>query len=188
MRQLSRIFLLLALIGLAGCASLQPPIKAGTTGYLTSFHLTGRVSIRYGNEGFSGTLDWQHSPMRDEVLILSPLGQGIAQLVSDDSGVTLTTTDQQEFRSSDAESLTERELGWRFPLSSLPYWVQARPAPGAGAQVRRDGNGLLEQLTQDGWQVDYEGYKTFQSGVLPGRIFMERGDLRLKLAVDQWQP
>ena len=144
--------------------------------------------MRHGDEGFSGTLDWRHEPARDEVLILSPLGQGIAQLLRDEAGVTLITSDQQVFRAEDAESLTERVLGWRFPLAGLSYWVQARPAPGTEAETRLDGDGLVGKLTQDGWQMEYAGRKAFAAGVLPGRIFMERGDLRVRLAVDEWRP
>lgn len=183
-------FLLLPFVssGLFGCAALAPLPAPGGEGVLHSFHLLGRVSVRYGDEGFSGSLDWQHGPARDEVLILSPLGQGVAQLVRDEDGVTLTTSDQQVFRAHDAESLTEQVLGWRFPLAGLAYWVQARAAPGAGAETRRGGNGLVERLTQDGWQVEYAGHKAFAAGVLPGRVFMESADLRLRLVVDDWQP
>ncbi len=182
-----RCFLwLLVPMGLTGCAAL-PPAPAGDA-MIESFHLLGRVSVRYGNEGFSGSLDWRHGPARDEVLILSPLGQGVAQLMRDESGVTLTTSDQQVFRANDAESLTEQVLGWRFPLADLPYWVQARAVPGAAAETRLGGDGFVDKLTQDGWQVEYAGHKTFAAGVLPGKVFMENADLRLKLVVDEWRP
>lgn len=181
------VLLLAVLTGVAGCASLAPPAPVGDT-VLESFHLLGRVSVRYGNEGFSGSLDWRHGLARDEVLILSPLGQGVAQLVRDETGVTLTTADRQVFRAHDAESLTEKVLGWRFPLAGLSYWVQGQPAPESAAETRRSPDGVVEKLTQDGWQVEYAGRKTFAAGALPGRVFMESADLRLKLVVDEWRP
>jgi outer membrane lipoprotein LolB len=183
-----RFLLLVVLTGLSGCASLPPPRAPVGDALLESFHLFGRVSVRYGNEGFSGSLDWRHGPARDEVLILSPLGQGVAQLMRDETGVTLTTADQQVFRADDAESLTEQVLGWRFPLAGLSYWVQARAVPGEAAETRLGDDGFVDKLTQDGWQVEYAGHKAFAAGVLPGKVFMESADLRLKLVVDEWQP
>lgn len=183
---LRRLVGLVVLTAIAGCASLAPPLPP--TGPVAAFHLVGRVSVRYGEDGFSGSLDWHHAPARDEVLILSPLGQGVAQLVRTGDGVTLTTSDQQVYRANDAESLTEQVLGWRLPLNGLPQWVQARPAAGAAAQIRRGANGLVERLTQDGWQVEYLDYKAFAAGTLPSRVFMDSAGLRLKLAIDEWQP
>jgi outer membrane lipoprotein LolB len=178
---------LLAVLAMAGCASLPPaPLPPATA--VEAFHLIGRVSVRYGEDGFSGSLDWHHTPARDEVLILSPLGQGVAQLVRDAAGVTLTTSDRRVFRAGDAESLTEQALGWRLPLSGLPQWVQGRPAPGGGAQLKRDADGRVERLTQGGWQIEYLGYKAFAAGTLPARVFMDSADLRLKLVIDDWQP
>lgn len=188
MRFLRFLSLLAVAAGLSACASIAPSPTPTTTGVLDAFHLLGRVSVRYGGEGFSGSIDWRHAPARDEVLILSPLGQGIAQLVRDAGGVTLTTSDQQVFHATDAESLTHEVLGWRFPLSGLVYWVQGYPVPGLVTEVRRGADGGVETLIQDGWRLDYGGRKEFAAGVLPGRVFMENSELRLKLAVDEWQP
>jgi outer membrane lipoprotein LolB len=181
-----RQFVLLAVVaGLGGCASVPPPAGGGV---LESFHLLGRVSVRHGEQGFSGSLDWRHAPARDEVLILSPLGQGVAQLVRDETGVTLITADQQTYRARDAEDLTEQVLGWRFPLAGLAYWVQGRPAPDSTAEIRVGGDGVVDRLVQDGWQVEYAGRKAYAAGVLPGRVFLDAADLRLKLVVDEWRP
>lgn len=182
---LRRLAALLAMLAVAGCASLPPALLPATPA-LQAFHLVGRVSVRYGDDGFSGSLDWHHAPDRDEVLILSPLGQGVAQLVRDPSGVTLTTSDQRVFRAGDAETLTQEALGWRLPLAGLPQWVQGRPAPGGGALLTRDAEGRVERLAQDGWQIEYLGYKAFAAGTLPARVFMDSADLRLKLVIDNW--
>lgn len=173
---------------LSGCAALEPlPAAPPAAAVIEAFHLVGRVSVRYGDDGFSGAIDWRHGPASDEVLILSPLGQGVAQLTRDGSGVTLVTSDQRVFRAQDAESLTEQVLGWRLPLAGLSYWVQAQPRVGSAAAVHRDANGFVDRVTQDGWLVEYSGYREFSVGVLPARIFMDSADLRLKLAVDEWR-
>jgi outer membrane lipoprotein LolB len=186
---LVRASLTLILALSAGCASLRAPegVTPAPSAALDSFRLLGRVSVRYGDEGFSGSMDWRHSPASDDLMILSPLGQGVAHLTRDGDGYTLTTSDQQVFHAPDAESLTEQALGWRLPLAGLPYWVQGLPVPGSDADVRRDPAGAIERVGQNGWTIDYSGHRAFSAGVMPSRVFMETTDLRLKLVIEDWQ-
>jgi outer membrane lipoprotein LolB len=181
-------FLLLA--ALSGCAPLPPRIEppAGAAAPAVQpgrFHLGGRVSVKYDGQGFSGGLRWQQSGDTDDLLLLSPLGQGVAHVVRDATGVSLTTADQQNYRAPDAESLTEQVLGWRLPLSGLRYWVLGAPAPGPGVP-QRDQSRRLSHLDQDGWRIDYLGYQLVDGVELPGRIEMQRGDLEIRLLIDEW--
>lgn len=170
---------------LAGCASLPTGVPPAAP--FDAFHLTGRVSVRHGEEGFSGTLDWWHRPEADEVEILGPLGQGVARLVRSPEGAMLTGSDRQTHRAADVDSLTEAILGWRLPLGQLGHWVQARPAPGSAAAMVRDGEGRVVRLEQDGWRIEYGGWRAVAAGVLPGRLVVNGRGLRLKLLVDVWE-
>lgn len=181
-------FLLLA--ALPGCAT--PPhrepavaVAAGQTAGIGQFRLAGRVSVKHDGQGFSGSLRWFQAGENDDMLFLSPLGQGMAHVVRDAAGVSLTTADQQSYRAPDAESLTEQVLGWRLPLGGLRYWVLGTAAPGP-ATPERDQNGRLSRLNQDGWRIDYLGYKPVDGAELPGRIELQRGELEIRLLVDEW--
>lgn len=171
---------------LAGCAGLPPPAPEQPAAALEAFRLSGRLGVRHGEDGFSGSIDWRHRPASDEVLIANPLGQGVARLVRDAGGVTLVTADQREYRGADVADLTEAVLGWRLPLDHLAQWVQGRAGPGT-AVLRRDTLGRPETITQDGWRIDYADWRSSPAGALPARIFVEGHDLRLKLIVDQWE-
>ena len=61
-----------ALVG--ACASLPAPIPD----QVAAFELSGRVAVRYGAEAASGRAEWRHSPAADDMVISTPLGQGIA--------------------------------------------------------------------------------------------------------------
>ncbi|MBW8307077.1 MAG: outer membrane lipoprotein LolB, partial [Thiobacillus sp.] len=70
--------LLLALV--AGCATMPPPRPAEAVPPLSAnWTLQGRIGVQAGEESLSGQIHWQHSVETDEVLLTSPLGQGVAR-------------------------------------------------------------------------------------------------------------
>ena len=115
------------------------------------------------------------------MIIASPVGQGIARITREGERYRLLTGDNREFRASDAESLTEQALGWRLPLSGLSDWVQGRAAPDrGGGTAGQAGEGM--ELRQDGWTVAYDEYRDGR----PFRMKLSRGDIEIRLIVDQW--
>jgi len=141
------------------------------------------VAIRYGKDAESGKLFWRHSDGADELLITSPLGQGIARVSREGSEFRLLTGDAGEHRAADVESLTERALGWRLPLAGLSDWVQGRPGPGRSAELSRDAEGRPRELSQDGWRVEYEAFREAR----PAKLRMSRDDLEIRLVIDRWR-
>jgi len=162
---------------LGACAALTEPRVLPPGG----FELSGRVAVRHGKDAASGRIFWRHSNDADELLITSPLGQGIARINRERDQYRLVTGDNTEYRAADAESLTEQAFGWRLPLDGLSDWVQARASPGRPAQVQGDADRGLE-LRQDGWHVVYEEFR----GGKPFRMRLTRENLEIRLIVDQW--
>ena len=165
---------------IAACAAL--PGQRAATLTQGAFELSGRIAVRYGKEGASGRIAWRHDANDDEMLITSPIGQGIAMITRRDGEVRLLTSDQKEYRARDAESLTEQVLGWRLPLTGLPDWVQGRADPARPAKLERDGQSRLTLLRQDDWRVEYQEYE----GARPSRLKLSRADIEIRLVVDDW--
>lgn len=167
---------------LAGCAELPPqgpsgvPAVAATAPSDQAFSLNGKLSVIYDGQGFFGNLRWRHALTDDDILLFTPLGQGVAQLVRNADGVTLTTADRKTYSAPDAESLTEQVLGWRLPLAGLPYWVRGFPAPGV-YQLSEGG------LHQWGWVIEWER----NADGMPTLTVMRRDNLEVKLAVSSWK-
>ena len=162
---------------LAACVALPEPSPPSPGG----FELSGRVAIRHSKEAASGQIFWRHSVDADELLITSPLGQGIARINRERDEYRLVTGDNRVYRASDAESLTEQALGWRLPLAGLPDWVRGRASPDRPAEIRGEAGRDLE-LRQDGWHVAYEEFR----GGRPFRLRISREDLEIRLIVDRW--
>lgn len=167
-----------AALFLAGCAEpaflVAPPE--------VEFELSGRFAVSHRGEANSGNLTWRYGAGAEELLITSPLGQGLARIVRAGGEVVLTTPEPREYRAADAELLTERVLGFRLPLAGLSDWVRARPAPGA-AQTRYDAEGRLAELEQAGWKVRYLEYE----GKRPSRMRLHYPGVDLRLAITAWK-
>ena len=177
--------LLVAALALGACAGLTE--LAGERRPFVEFELAGRIAVRHGQEAASGNLAWRHASDSDELLITTPVGGAVARIVRGSEAVTLTGADGAEHRARDAESLTERVLGFRIPLEGLTDWVRARPSPGPGAVARYDPAGRLEQLEQSGWRIEYLDYESAQSGAMPTRMRLHYPGLELRLAIHAWK-
>jgi outer membrane lipoprotein LolB len=165
---------------LGACAGIAPP-QAMREG---EFAVVGRVAVRYGDEAASGRVAWRHSDSDDELLISTPLGQGIAEITRRDGIYTLVTSDRQRFSAADPERLTEQALGYALPLAGLPDWLRGRPQPGVPAETRYDGRQLAE-LRQQGWMIEYLAFDDDRR--LPTRLRLTRGAFDIRLAIEEWQ-
>jgi outer membrane lipoprotein LolB len=163
----------------------MPPEGVPPRHALESFLLEGRFSLRQGEQNHSGRIGWRHSAQGDEILLASPFGQGIAEIVAVPGQATLTAADGRRFTAPDAASLIERALGYGLPLERLADWVRARAAD--ADVVERDALGRPLRLRVDGWRVEY-GYGSDEAQALPASIFAGRdGAFELRLRIDGWR-
>ena len=165
---------------LAGCAALQEVPQA--VPQAGSFELSGRVAVRYGSEAASGRIHWRHGTDGDDLLMTSPIGQGIARLTRRDGVVELSNSEGKTHRAADAESLTAQVLGWRLPLAGLADWVQGRADASRPAELVRDRISRIVEIRQDGWRVEYQDFDNGR----PSKLRLSREDLEIRLVVDQW--
>lgn len=156
---------------------------------LDAFSLEGRFSLRNEDKSYSGRMSWRHDRDGDEVLLSSPLGQGIAEIVSDADGARLTANDGRVYSAADAEMLTREVLGYPLPLEQMSDWVRGRLRDAEESSfdeswVSRPG---VECGCPVMWQIEY-GYENDDASAVPNRIFAERvgGGLELRLRIDEW--
>ena len=158
-----KIVVLLAAF-LAACTQIEIKPPEGPL----EFSLAGRIAARSGKESFTGNISWRHARNGDEMLISTPTGQGIAQIVRQGDAVLLKTSEPREYRAADSEELTERVLGFRLPIEGLAQTVQGRPSPALEAR---------------GWKVEYEEYDAQRR---PTRLRLTNAGAEVRLAIHQW--
>lgn len=180
---------LACVLALAGCATTpQPPVAPVDTRapLPEQWSMQGRIGVKTPDQSLSGNLRWTHRRDVDELLLTSPLGQGVARIVGDAGGVTLEVPNRPVRRAADAESLTQSVLGYALPVSGLRWWVQARPAPGTRFDATRDSANRFERIDQDGWTIRYLRYAD-DAPARPQKLALTREGLEIRLVVDTWQ-
>ena len=156
------LVLLAALV--AGCTQVELKPPAGPL----EFSLAGRIAARSGKDAFTGNIAWRHARDGDEMLITTPTGQGVAQIVRQGDAVVLKTAEPREYRAADSEELTERVLGFRLPIEGLAETVQGKPSPA---------------LEGRGWKVEYQ---EFDEQRRPTRLRLTTAGAEVRLAIHQW--
>ncbi len=187
----------LGLIPLAGCVSAPPraltvlapwPQRRAQLQSLDPFGLTGRVAVAAGGEGFNAHLDWQQHAGRSLLELSGPLGVGGVQVVASGETLEVETAEGRRLTSEEAHAELAQKLGFDPPLGSLRYWVLGVPDPASPAAETVGANQRLASLQQGGWQIVYSAYTSTGGDWLPQRMALHRGDVRVRLVVDRWQP
>ncbi len=159
--------LLLCVLLIAGCATLPLPPRPATES-IVAFALSGRLAIRQGDTRHHVRIDWRHDVARDDILLTTPLGQGVAEITRDAGGARLLLADQREFVAADAASLSEQVFGFRLPFDQAARWLLGESghiAPWRATVIER------ESATPD---------------ALPSVIELERDDIHVRLKIDEW--
>lgn len=159
---------------LAACAELQAPFDAALElgPPLLAYGAEGRISLRQGERSDHLKFRWDHSQGSDIVLIMSPLGQGLAELSRDATGARLRQPNQAPLEAANLPQLVERVFGAPLPLEAMAEWMR-------GARPSRSGE-------IDGWQVSISDTVPYRQRRLLRVMEASRGDVELKLIVDDW--
>lgn len=174
-----------------------PPVQApaqseihqqhlNTLSAVKSFSLKGRLGVVTQKQGFSGSINWQHSLQEDDIEVFSPVGGKVAHIRKTAQDVTLTTQEGRKISAQNAESLTETTLGFRLPLTGLSDWALGKPTSSKIDASTWDNEGRLLTLKQDGWDISYENYQENNGIFLPNKVTLKSQPLNLKLIIENW--
>lgn len=158
---------LLALL-LAGCAAAPVVTQRPATQEIQQFSFVGRLAVRQGETRHHVNVDWRHDMQRDEILLTTPLGQGVAELVRDAAGARLTLADKRSFAAHDWSELSQRVFGFPLPLGASARWL------------------LGDIAATEGWHVTVVEREAEQADALPTVIELERDDIAVRLKIDEW--
>lgn len=139
---------------------------------LDRFSAAGRISLRQGERRDHLRFRWEHEPGSDVVMLMSPLGQGIAELTRDAAGARLVQPNQPLVIAASLPELAQRVVGAPLPLEALADWLR-----GARAESRGE---------VDGWQVVVSDSSAYRQRRLLRVMEARRDDVELKLIVDDW--
>lgn len=146
----------------------------------------GRLAVRDGDDGGSGKLRWRTEPAGSRLDFHGALGRGAWRLrVSPDEAV-LTLADGAEYRAVSVDRLIAEQIGWRVPVSELSWWIRGLAAPDGKARRSLGETGVLLDLQQAGWSIEFERYRLFGSELMPALVVARQGERQVKFAVRDW--
>ena len=183
---------------IAGCATVPPADRelqsASWTRHqdklsgLTVWEASGRISVRFKNEGWSASLQWHQDKQEYFLRLIAPLGRGTYEITGDAEGVALRTGRDEVIHARNPEILMEENLGWHVPLTGLVYWIRGLPVPGTRTDaLLLDERGRMTDLRQSGWTVNYASYADTGGYVLPGKIALNNEELKVRLVIRDWK-
>jgi outer membrane lipoprotein LolB len=150
---------------------------------LETWKLDGRAAVAVGTQGWQASLEWHEQGAMAEVHLAGPFGVGALTLKRTPDGLSLNGAPPSD---AVVAQLQER-LGFELPLDRLRYWLLGVPAPDTAFELVRDERERAKQVTQAGWQVDYEKYMAVAGDVLPARLVLTREGVRVRIVVDHWE-
>lgn len=181
-------------LSLSGCthwpgfSQEAQPVLMNLPAKFIDFRLEGRVSVKAGEESFSGGMRWHRETLKEELLLRTPLGQGVAEIRKAAVGMELTNSEGRIYRAPDIDTLVKQAIGLELPLRGLAWWVVGMPRPNVEYRAKPDSDGHLGELHQDGWQIFFSRYEEHAGQWLPGKLLARRGEeLDVRLVVDAWE-
>ena len=176
---------------LAGCAEIprrSETVAGDAAAIAAPFDAEGRLSARRGTEGVAGHFVWTHDGARDRIVLSTPLGQTIARLSGDATGVRVEASNGRVETAPEWDALTARALGFTLPVAGLAAWLRGLPRANSPNTMERDTAGRPLLLSQDGWQIAYS--YADDAAVRAARLtlrFPGGEPVELRIVVDRWQ-
>ena len=202
--------LLLALL-LGGCGGLNQP-KPGSAGLpptqlpgqLTGqqqtqappefWQIRSRLSVRHGEQAWSGSLRWHHLPDGNEITIRDPIGR--TRLRASDltdknnhqngAQATLQLAGQPVRYGQNIQQLLSSVADIYIPFKQFPRWLTA--TPGEASDIITDPtSGLVKQMTDQGWTITYQKYHRDSTVRLPRKLLISNHDTEIRMVISKWQ-
>ena len=186
----------LMLVGLGACAPApqrsEPPgplweSRKTVLQATQSWTSSGRIAMAAPDQGFSASFVWRQSPAWLDARLRGPLGSGSVNISGPPQRLVVYPSDGEPFEVYDPEAELEARYGWTLPVDSMRFWLLGAPDPGFAAVEEVAPHGTLSILEQRNWQIRYTAYRDVSGQPLPRRMVMQRGDLRVRLAIRSWR-
>ena len=200
-----RLYLLgAALLLLSGCAAFfkpseYPPLTQEQQSALQQRHqavasinawsFRGRLSLTTEKEAWTGKVRWQQTADEFRIHFDSPTGQGAMQLMSNPQfGVEMRVANGGVYYADDAATLLYNHTGWRLPVAALRMWLLGLPqGRDEISQLLFDAQGLLQNLQQYRWHVQYLSYQSVDGYSLPRKILLQNEQIKIRMVIDHWE-
>lgn len=186
--------ILLLLAGCVGRARLSQNVEyrswqehIAMMAILDHWQLSGKLGIKTASGAGSATLEWEEQAGNYHIHLGGPFGQGLASIEGTPDRVVMTVPGEGVFAGSSLEALVYQQTGWIIPFRWLQYWIKGVPAPGKYMDLQINNMNQLQSLKQAGWTITFNRFGITSGYNLPGRLELQKDDIKVTLLVRHWQ-
>ncbi|WHN66653.1 lipoprotein insertase outer membrane protein LolB [Cysteiniphilum sp. QT6929] len=155
---------------------------------LTQWQASGVIGIIINHKGESANFIWKQNKQDFWIQIYGPLGIGAMTFSGDNHQVELKRSNGEVIKSQSLEALMQSQLGWSLPIEGLYYWARGLYIPQVPYRKTLNNFGLMQDLKQQGWQIQYKDYMLYdtQYPLAEKIIFRYGDDLKITLVIKSW--
>ncbi|MDN3651570.1 lipoprotein insertase outer membrane protein LolB [Thalassotalea ponticola] len=152
--------------------------------------IRGKLAIISSKNKQSANLYWRKSGDQQQLKLTSFVGTTVLSLTSK-HGLHTLIVDGKTHQHHDLDYLVEKVAGFPLPISHLSHWLKGVKAS-AGDVIQYHPVTLLpEQLStlinSRPYSVQYQSYTLVGNVRLAKQLSIRHQDLRIKLAISQWE-
>ena len=205
------LILLLALLSLTACSSVQrPPIQHDVSiaaiqaqqsrlQKLTDWQLRGQMALfdLQQQDRHSMYVEWQATPTQLKMRFYHPLRGTLARLEQTPAGAILVAEDGTHYQANTMDELLWEYFRLELPINQMSAIISGREQPemmGKFFQLQSVNNeslallaGFVMPASGQLWQGQLQQYKSTNGVYLPHLIELSSSHWRLKLQVSKWQ-
>ncbi|MSR08392.1 MAG: outer membrane lipoprotein LolB [Gammaproteobacteria bacterium] len=184
---------------LAGCATtprpgeprLSPAGRRAAIEAVDTWEARGRIALKTAGASGQGSFTWLQTGDRTVLRVAGPFGAEAREIRWDPDRLTVLSGQGEvavDYAGPDAaERFLEEQLGWSLPMADARRWLVGLAGLASPASETLDSTGLLASLTQDGWVVSFDEYRTEGRIALPRKLVLQSAVGRIRLVIDQWR-
>lgn len=140
------------------------------------------------HQKFKTRVIWTQNQNNYQIRLKDFIGRTVAIIDGTLDGVEVKTSKGQHYQGNDANELIQNLFGVEIPVEGMRYWLRAVPLPDQEHQLLdANSESLAKQMTQSGWQLNYDDYHQYDIAALPQYINMQFEQLMLTIKVSRWE-
>ncbi|HEX5056780.1 MAG TPA: lipoprotein insertase outer membrane protein LolB [Gammaproteobacteria bacterium] len=152
------------------------------------WRLRARIGVVAATQSGSADLQWEEQGEVFTLKVSGAFGHGLIAIEGDAASVHLKTGKGEQLGAASAEDLILQQTGWVIPVNGMRRWMLGLPSglyPDESFTL--DDAGRIDKLRGGGWEIEYGRYGLYHGHQLPDRIRMQNEQVKIKLAVIDWE-
>lgn len=192
-----KLLLTILTVLLTGCAHFQQkptfqyiPWQVRQTKLLQykNWIISGTFSITYNKKRDTAHFEWQQNQNNYIINISGPMNLNSAQIKGSANKVELCQPNSKCIQAKSSEKLLFEQFCWQLPVSNIRYWVFTLPVPIKKINTKQlDQYEHLTELEQQGWKINYFGFKSIKNIDMPSTIELKNENFFIKLKIKSYK-